>query len=142
MRICRKRVLIIIAGVFILLLGGYWGFTLWLRPSCTDRTAIEGRYKVWHSALNEKRFSAAYWIMSPDYRARHSVEQFAETFRLWGEDMWALHPKCSVRGNAKRAYLYPLDSSWTAGFWYGAEYEWVKTQGEWYMTGELTLFTD
>ena len=70
------------------------------------------------------------------------MEQFAETFKLWGEDMWALHPKFSVRGDANRAYLYPLDSRWTAGFRYGAEFEWVKTQGEWCLTGELTLFTD
>jgi hypothetical protein len=143
MRIRWKRWLVIIPASVILLIGGFWlGDKLWFYPSHADRVAIEGRYKQWHSALGEQRFGDAYKIMSPSYRAKHSAEDFGKQFDLWGDKRYSLSPTCTLRVHGSRGRLYPLEDPGGFELWSGPDFEWSKVDGEWYMTGEVSVFVD
>lgn len=116
---------------------GYWP---WNRPLRADRQAIERRYAQWVAARRENRHSDAYQLMSPAYRTGHSLAEFAEG--PWPDPVaWALEPGYSLWKRGSKACLYPFDDGWLE-FWNGPELEWIKLDGEWFLTGKVTWYTD
>jgi hypothetical protein len=110
----------------------------WNRPTRADREAIVERYILWQAALADKRPADAYPLMSPDYRAGHSLADFVGSI----SQHWpALEPGYSLGTKGDKGYLYPYDEGWFE-LWNGPELEWVKVDGEWYLTGEVTWYTD
>ena len=114
------------------LLGGCWG------PPEADRRAIEERYRAWHRALAEDRTAEAYAVMSPAFRAARTLEQFDADYRMYGQPAFRLRHDHGLSGGGARARLVPMN------FWHGQENEfaWQKTEGVWYLTGEVDWYTD
>jgi hypothetical protein len=138
----RRRAIRKLALSIVLLGFGLWaGVWLWYRPSAADRQAIESRYLLWHTALAEKRYPDAYALMSQSYRDSHSLTDFAEHFEIWGKPSLRLERGYSLRVHGSYARLYPYESR---GFnlWCGPDYQWVKNEGGWFLTGEFTYYVD
>ena len=96
------------------------------------------RYSRWQAALSDKRHADAYPLMSPDYRAGRSLAEFVRSI----SQHWpTLQPGHSLGTKGDKGYLYPYDEGWFE-LWNGPELEWVKVDGVWYLTGEVTWYTD
>ena len=132
----RKRIVVAAVGLALVAGAAAWSFR-----GRADVRAIAARYTYWHSALSERRFADAYAVMSTGYRAGHSMEQFAADFEEFGDAFGRLEPGCNVRVHGSHARLYPFEADWLE-LWNGPDFEWVKTDGEWFLTGEYDWFLD
>lgn len=106
-----------------------------------ERQAIESRYIAWYLALADKRHAEAYDVMSPTYRAEHTLEEFVDRFSHEGSGWRRLSPKCLVRKEGSLAYLFPNEYRWME-LSSGPEYELEVIDGEWFLTGETLWYRD
>lgn len=136
----RRRTVRWLVGVLLAFFAG--GLLLWLRASWQepDKRAIEARYNLWYSALRDQRPAEAYAVMSPAYRASHTLEEFKKQF---GEepDWLHLNPKNRPRIHGTKACLIPARNGWqdVGG---GPDFAWTKVDGNWFLTGEFDYYVD
>jgi hypothetical protein len=102
-------------------------------PSRTTELVISQRYNQWWSHLHNGQYSRAYAMMAPQYRAEFTEEQFYRTFIKAGEEWLRPHSGQKIDRYHSRATIFPRDSFSEGNG--GPEYEFLKINGEWYMTG-------
>ncbi len=106
-----------------------------------EQAQIEKRYLEFYNALKNKEFGIAYSIMSPQYRNTKTLDQFSENFNFASQNWLQLKPGRSISINKNKAFLYPRESEFS-DFWSGPEYEWIKINNIWYLTGEYKWYYD
>ncbi len=135
----RRRtymIAIIVVGTAVAVLAA----TAYRRVTVAVR-AIEDRHEAFCESLQQERFGDAYAIMSPDYRKAHDLAAFRDDYGLM--NISRLSPGHSVRVGWKAAWLFPdATPEHLLEPWAGKDYEWVKVDGQWYMTGNCMTYLD
>jgi hypothetical protein len=111
-----------------------------LRVDPTDEASVVDRCVSFRSALEGRRWGEAYGVMSPQYRAAHSLDAFQAEVR--DPDFWAPAngPRVSnVAIGWSDAWLYLHGDSLDLGTF---SRRWIKIDGEWFLTDERSISVD
>jgi hypothetical protein len=112
-----------------------------------DQAAIRQRYLQFCVAVSEHRYEEAYSYMTPDYRSKHTVDQFRTDERI-GDNLYSamevfgcdLHSQHHVEVSGDKATLYPLTFEFSE-LYSGLAVE-LEKSGEWYFTGESSWYSN
>jgi hypothetical protein len=113
-----------------------------------DQAAIRVQYAQFCVGISEKRYESAYNHMTPDYRRKHTIDQFKADDRI-EETLYSaienfgcdLRPQHHIEVVGNKATLYPLTFEFSE-LYSGLALELKKTDGEWRFTGESHWYSD
>lgn len=113
-----------------------------------ERAAIRTQYTQFCAAIAEERYEAAYSYMTPDYRSKHTVDEFKTDDRI-REDLYPavknfgcdLRPQHHIEVTGNRAVLYPLTFEFS-DLYSGLAIELEEMGRKWCFTGESDWYSD
>jgi hypothetical protein len=113
-----------------------------------ERTAIRTEYAQFCGAIAEEEYETAHGYMTPDYRSKHTIDEFRTDDRI-EEDLYPavkhfgceLRPQHHIEVTGNRATLYPLTFEFST-LYSGLAVELEKTDGKWCLTGESHWYSD
>jgi len=118
----------------------YHYFIAWEHP---DAPVIDAKYQQFRKSRLAKDYATAYAIMSPAYRAGNTVDQFQYGPMSTVEDPWEeWSPARNIRERDGSLWLYPKNAGGFLILWSGPEYEWVKVDGDWFLSGKYNWYLD
>jgi hypothetical protein len=107
-----------------------------------DQAVIDTRYTEFHESYRRKEYETAYSFMSPEYRHRHTIEEFKRDFDfLRGGLGYPLETNHAIRFFGNKAYLLP-QNEWRIFFGSELQLELEEIEGIWYFTGENERYYD
>ena len=105
----------------------------------SEASEIESRYDQFYTAMVVQNYSKAYKLMSPVFQEEYDIDAFQDRFSFASDSWLALNSERSLRIRGNKAWLCPSSSGF---FMEGPVYEWVKIDGQWYLSGEYELYVD